>query len=105
LPKRHHVLPHTALGWWALGLMVVTAVCPLWWAALTPVMKHVDPNARARMALMAGIAVPSCIVAARALRHGARSVALVVVSAIVAFEAAFVALAIWGFSHEQMPPS
>lgn len=70
-------------------LMVIAAACPLYWAALTPLIKSSDPEANFRTALTLVIAIPSLVVGALALvRRQARSVALVVISAIAALEIA-----------------
>ncbi len=90
--SRTPVLPHTPLGWWGVGLMLGAAVgCPALWAALTPVIKHSDPDAHIRTAITIAIAVPSLIVGVLALvRRQARSVLLIAVAAVYALVAAWV---------------
>jgi hypothetical protein len=92
-PRSHtHVLPLTPLGWWGFALMLVAVVgCPALWAALTPLIKHSDPDTHIRTAITIAIAVPSLVVGVLALlRREARSVLLIAVSAVVAVEIAWV---------------
>ena len=88
LRSRTPVVPHTPLGWCGVGLLLLTAVSPAFvWAALTPLIKHADPNAMIRTAMTIAIALPSIVVGIVALsRREARSVLLVVMFAIVAIE-------------------
>ncbi len=80
--------------------MFVTLVgCPALWAALTATIRHSDPNALFRTALMFAIAVPSLVVAVLALVHReARSVVLIVLTALVAILIAWVAFFVISFA-------
>ena len=73
--------------------MLALVGCPVIWAALTPLIKHSDPNTHIRTAIMFAIAVPSLVIGVLALvRREARSVLLIAVWAVVAVEIAWVAL-------------
>ena len=100
--QRFHapLLPHTALGWWGVGLMFATLVgCPTLWAALTATIRHSDPDTHIRTALMVAIAVPSLVVGVLALVHReTRSVILIVLTALVAILIAWVAFFVISFA-------
>lgn len=92
-------LPHDALGWWALGLVLAAAANPLYCWALWAATRFVDdPEATVRVALTVAVAGPALVVGSAALvRPGSRSVALVVIGALLALEIAFVVMFIASF--------
>jgi hypothetical protein len=81
--------------------MLATAVSPaIVWAALTPLIKHSDPEATIRTTMTIAIAVPSLVVGIVALsRREARSILLVVISAIVAIEIAWAVFLVVSFGN------
>jgi hypothetical protein len=98
--------PHTPLGRWGFGLMLLAAVAgPGWWMILQPSSPAADmvddPDARIRAALTIAVVAPAVIVGAAALvRRDARSVALVVVSAVVLIEIALAAVWVVAFGND-----
>lgn len=67
--------------------MFVAAGSPAYWAAVTPLTKHADPEASIRTAMTILIAAPAIVVGVAALlRCEARSIVLVAVSAVVTLE-------------------
>ncbi len=98
-------LPHTSLGRWGLALMLLAAVLgPGWWVILqpsSPVADVVDdPDARIRVLLTLAVLLPALVTGGAALvRRDARSLALVIVSAVVVVELAWAVLWVVAFGN------
>ncbi len=77
--------PHSRLGWWAIGLMLLVALYPAYWVGLNKLLS----DGGVQIASIA-IAVPSLTVGIAALlRREARSVILVGIFTLAFLEVAF----------------
>ena len=95
-----HVMPRTALGWWAFGLLLAAAASPLYVWGLWVLVRFDDPEAHWRTGASVAVASPAVIVGSASLvRRASRSVVTIVLAVIVGLEIAWAVFFVTSFDN------